>query len=221
MVKTRVLPATLCLAALALASTSLFAQDNKVAPLVTIVEGSPIIHKAEAPPPGVIKLYSNLGTGSDVYYSSEGWTISGLESIIGAQQAIGLAYTPSADSTVEGVQVGVGYVTGANTVAVAIFSDENDAPGKPLKVWNPINLPTFGTCCTLVTVKDAAGIKVAAGTQYWLVVGTDTESETTWDAWNFSYNQVSGTISVYTSGSGVWTTQTTTLPAAAIYGTIP
>ena len=221
MVKTRVLPATLCLAALALASTSLFAQDNKVAPPVTIVEGSPIIHKAEAPPPGVIKLYSNLGTGSDVYYSSEGWTISGLESIIGAQQAIGLAYTPSADSTIEGVQVGVGYVTGANTVAVAIFSDENDAPGKPLKVWNPINLPTFGTCCTLVTVKDAAGIKVAAGTQYWLVVGTDTESETTWDAWNFSYNQVSGTISVYTSGSGVWTTQTTTLPAAAIYGTIP
>ena len=221
MVKTRVLPATLCLAALALASTSLFAQDNKVAPPVTIVEGSPIIHKAEAPPPGVIKLYSNLGTGSDVYYSSEGWTISGLESIIGAQQAIGLAYTPSADSTIEGVQVGVGYVTGANTVAVAIFSDENDAPGKPLKVWNPINLPTFGTCCTLVTVKDAAGIKVAAGTQYWLVVGTDTESETTWDAWNFSYNQVSGTISVYTSGSGVWTTQTTTLPAAAIYGSTP
>jgi hypothetical protein len=221
MVKTRVLPATLCLAALALASTSLFAQDNKVAPPVTIVEGSPIIHKAEAPPPGAKVLYSNLGTGSDVYYSSEGWTISGPDSVIGTQYAAALAYTPSADSTIEGAQVGVGYVTGADTVAVAIFSDENGAPGKPLKVWNPVNLPTFGTCCTLVTVKDAAGIKVAAGTQYWLVVGTDAASETSWDAWNFNYNQVSGTMSFYSTSNGSWSTQNTTLGAAAIYGSTP
>jgi hypothetical protein len=73
----------------------------------------------------------------------------------------------------------------------------------------------------LVTVKDAAGIKVAAGTQYWLVVGTDAASETSWDAWNFNYNQVSGTMSFYSTSNGSWSTQNTTLGAAAIYGSTP
>jgi hypothetical protein len=209
---------------LTLACGVMMAQDAKLFPHQSITKGSNIIHPADAPPANFIKLYSNLGSKTDTYYESSGWTISGPTSGAGLSQNIGSPYTPSADSTILGLQLALTHVEneGTNAVAVAIFTDANGVPGKPLKVWNPQNLPNFGDCCTLVTVTDSTGVKVKAGTQYWIVAGTDTLSATSWDVWDFTWNQIQGTVAFAGSGNGnVWTTFTGTVPAYAIYGSTP
>ncbi len=208
---------------LTLACGVMMAQDAKLFPHQSITTGSNIVHQSDAPPAGYITLYSNLGSKSDTYYESQGWTIAGPTSELGFSQNIASPYTPSANSTIQGLQVAVTYAGGGtDAAAVAIFTDANGLPGKPLKVWNPTNLPTFGDCCSLVTVIDKAGVKVAAGTQYWIVVGTDALSTTSFDVWDFTWNQIQGTVAFAGSGNGnVWQTFTGTVPAYAIYGNTP
>ncbi|MFZ0285319.1 MAG: choice-of-anchor R domain-containing protein, partial [Terriglobales bacterium] len=221
MVRVLVSRLALCTAILALAGSSLFAQDART-PLMSVTKGSPNIHPSQAYFPGLVKLYTNLGSKTDTYTDNTGWTISGPDSIIGSSQAIAQPYTPSADATIEGIQVAAQWAgSGTNEGAVAVFSDKNGLPGKPLKVWNVKNLPTFGTCCDLVTVKDPAGLKVNAGTQYWVVVGTDTASETAWDVWDFTWNESTGTVAYEGNDStgGLWMTFDGTQSAMAIYGT--
>jgi len=157
--------------------------------------------------PKLKTVYSNLGTGSTVYNCCSGWTISGAGSIIGSDNWIGEAFTPAADATVVQIDLGVGYVTGSNSVEVAIASDNKGLPGRFLDTWNLANLPTFGTCCTLITVRDGdEGIKVKANTQYWVVVKTGAKSADTWDAWNLD-NSATGPLA-NNVGSG-WKNQGT------------
>jgi len=215
----------LCLAILTLAGSNLFAQNAKT-PQMSVTKSSPVIHPSQASLPPFITLYSNLGTKTDTYTDNSGWTISGPDSVLGFSQAIAIPWTPSANSTIQGLQVAFewsGVQGGTNNGAVAVFSDNAGLPGNPLKVWNPSGLPTFGTCCDLVTVIDRAGIKVSAGTQYWIAVGTDKASETAYDVWDFTWNEIQGTVAFEgnMSTNGVWETFTGTLPAFAIYGTTP
>jgi LysM repeat protein len=145
-------------------------------------------------------IFTNLGSGGTVYNCCNGWTISGVNSLIGAQNWIGEAFTPANNATVTKVKVAVGYVTGTNGVTFGLSKDKNGVPGKLLKSWSKVNLPTFGTCCTLLTGKDAAGIPVKAGVQYWVIVKTNASTSDTWDAFNISNSGV-GTLANNT-GSG-------------------
>ena len=100
-----------------------------------------------------------------------------------------------------------------NNAVVALFSDAGGLPGTKIASVEVNNLPTFGTCCSLVTVGSAGdkGIKLTAGTQYWLVAATDTASETAFDVWDYTWNDSTGPIAfegtatgnVWTSGCGV------------------
>jgi len=222
MAKLNMLSRVLPLAILTLASSSLFAQDSRTAPQQSVTVSSPIIHPAQLP--GESVLYTNLGSSTDTYNDGTGWTISGPDSELGFSQAIGQPYTPTANSTLHGIQVAFQWAGGGtNNGAVAVFSDDAGLPGKPLKVWNVSNLPTFGTCCDLVTVKDAAGLKLAAGTQYWVVVGTDKSSETAYDVWDFTWNGSTGTVAYEGNEStgGAWSSFDGNQAAMAIYGSTP
>jgi hypothetical protein len=144
-------------------------------------------------PPGVSTIYSNLGTGSNVYNCCTGWTISAKGSIIGATNWVANAFTPTADATATQLQVGVGWVTGANETTISINPDNNGVPSTSfLKQWYPANLPTFGSCCTLETGNDSTGIPLKAGTQYWVVVRTCKASSNTWNAWNLDASGATG-----------------------------
>ncbi len=223
MVKSRVLPTTLCLAILALAGSNLFAQDNKLAPLGAVTERSSVIHTATAPAPGAKVLFSNLGSKTDAYDGSDGWLIAGPDnSYDDESQAIANPFTLSARSTIQGIQIALTYYGyGANSSYVAIFTDESGLPGKLLKAWAVANLPTFGDCCTLITIKDAAGVKVTGATQYWLVAGTyGSDENDTVNVWNFTYNDADGPIAYEGSATGgVWTLYTEGSDNAfALYG---
>jgi len=154
--------------------------------------------------PGLSTIYSNLGTGGTVYNCCTGWTISSKGSVIGAQFWVANGFTPAADATATQLQVGVGWVTGTNETTIGIYPDNGGVPGTPaLKQWYSKNLPTFGTCCTLATGNDSAGIPLKAGTQYWVVVHTCKDSSDTWSAWNLDENGATGPFANNT-GSGGW-----------------
>jgi hypothetical protein len=188
---------------------------------MAVAQRSSVVRLADAPPPGVAVLFSNLGTKSDAYDDAGGWLVEGPDNAItGASQAIANPYTPTTNATIQGIQIALGYdLSGTNAAAVAVFTDNGGLPGKPLKVWNVKNLPTFGTCCALVTVKDAAGIKLTAGTQYWIVAGTDAGSTTSYNVWAYTWNESQGPIAfVGTATNNVWTAYTGDVNAYAIYG---
>jgi len=202
--------------ALALGSKNGFVTINGGKMTVAMMGPSKFFTPMERDEPGLKTIYSNLGTGSTVYNCCSGWTISAVGSVIGQQNWIGEAFTPTKDATVTRLKVGVGYVTGSNGVVIGLWSDKNNVPGKILKSWGKFNLPTFGTCCTVKVENAAAGIPVKAGVQYWVVVKTGPKSSDTWDAFNLS-NSANGTLANNT-GSGWVNLGTNQQAAFAVLG---
>ena len=148
-------------------------------------------------------LYSNLGTGSDVYNCCTGWTISGTGSIGTSFTAANL-FAASASGSVGEIDVGVGYVEGANSFYVALYTDNNNLPGSLLGMWGGLSSSTnFGSCCGLVDITGITGVNVTAGTNYFLVIGPTSTSSTTWEAWNFS-NSATGLDLYSTNGGQSW-----------------
>jgi hypothetical protein len=187
--------------ALARGSKSGFITVNGSRMTIAMRGPSKFVTPMERDEPGLKTIYSNLGTGNSVYNCCTGWTISALGSLIGAQNWIGEAFTPTADATVTRIKVADGYVTGTNGGVIALAADKNNVPGKILKSWGKINLPAFGTCCTLKVGQDnVGGIPVKAGVQYWVVVKTGPNTSDTWDAFNLD-NSATGPLANNT-GSG-------------------
>ncbi len=201
-----------------------FRAGQQTGPLGAVTERSNVVHTATPPPPSVKVLFSTLGSKSDAYDGSNGWLIAGpTNSYDDENQAIANPFTLSANSTIQGIQIALTYYGyGENSSYVAIFSDASGLPGTLLKAWKVSNLPTFGDCCTLPTIRDAAGFKVSGGVQYWLVAGTNGTSENgTVDVWNYTYNDSQGAIAFENAGTGnAWTAYTGN-NAFALYGTTP
>lgn len=209
---------------LTLACGVLMAQNNKISPQQAVTKGSNIIHAKTAPPPGLSVLFSNLGSSTDAYDEANGWLIEGPDNTVTfSSQAIANPYTPTADSTIRSAQIALGYDgSGTNNAVVAIFTDEGGLPGKALRAYNVSNLPTFGTCCTLVAIGGPNGLQVKAGTQYWIVAGWDKPSSTAYDVWNYTWNDSQGNIAFGGTATGdVWTGFTGNQNAFALYGTTP
>jgi len=209
---------------LALACGLLAAQGVKLSPQMAVARGSAVIHRADAPPPGLKVLYGNLGSKSDLYDDTDGWLIEGPgNGVSGQSQAIANPFSVSADSTLKGLQIALGFIgPGTNNSTVAIFTDASGLPGKALGHVDVKNLPTFGTCCAVVTVKDPKGFKMKAGVTYWLVATTDKASQTSYNAWAYTFNDSSGPIAFEgTATNNVWTAFTGNQNAFAIYGTTP
>ncbi len=148
-------------------------------------------------------LYSNLGTGTDVYYCCEGWTISGTGTL-GFSQSIGEEFQVGSNGSVGQIDVGVGYVEGTNSFYVALDADNGGLPGTQLGRWDNLSSPqSFGGCCGLLTITGISGINLTAGTNYWLIVAPESSTSTLWGAWNFS-NSATGNQAVSTDGGQTW-----------------
>ncbi|HEX8815520.1 MAG TPA: hypothetical protein VF753_08465 [Terriglobales bacterium] len=133
---------------------------------------------------GLITIYSNLGSGNNVYNGNEGNGIVGPDAGQLYMEWIGNRFSPAADYTVTEIKVGVTYVQGPNAVTLSLNENNHDTPGKALHTWQLSNLPEFGTCCVLQTVKLTQGIPVQKGKFYWVVLSTNSKTEKTYDVWN-------------------------------------
>ncbi len=166
---------------LALCNLTLFAQSGTDPRMVYTKEKSAIHVPPQEAPAGLKKIYSNLGTKTDLYFDVGGWLISGL------QPSVAIAFIPKSNSHVSQARVAVQYFpSGANQVNLSIYGDSGGVPGTLLA--GPVtvaNLPNAGTCCTLA-VASFTPVAVTGGTQYWVVVdkpltGTGSDFFGVWD----------------------------------------
>ncbi len=148
-------------------------------------------------------LYSNLGTGTGVYYCCEGWTISGVGSI-GTSYTDAEQFQVGMNGSVGQIDIGLGYVEGTNSFKISLDADNGGLPGATLMSWsNQVATQSFGGCCGLLTISGISGLNLTAGTNYWLVVGPQNTADTTWGAWNFS-NSATGPLAFSTDGGQTW-----------------
>lgn len=137
--------------------------------------------------PGPEPIFSNIGTAypKGLYFCCYGGTIGGPASQVG-QVWQAEAFTPSGNFKVTNIDAAVGFVSGTNGVTIGLYADAGGIPGKKLFAKNVTGLGAFGGCCGLATIKSKNGIAITSGTQYWVVISTDKNTSTTWDAWNMN-----------------------------------
>jgi hypothetical protein len=203
-----------CIAILTIACGTMMAADR--VPDRAITAGSGVIHPMHIDKK-LKTIYTNLGSSSDAYYSTNGWLVAGSASALGHIQFIAMPFSPAKKATATEIQSAITYDnSGTNGANVVLAADSSGLPGKTLASWDISNLPTFGTCCTLDTVKSKKGIKLKAKTQYWVVGQTDSKSNDAYDSWDYTYNLATGNFA-YNVGSG-WTTYDSDLSAYGVFG---
>ena len=151
---------------------------------------------AAKPSPGLVTIYSNLGTGTNVYNGAAGTGALGRN--VPNQpfpEWVANGFTPTANHTVTQIQVGVTWVEGPNSVILSLNEDNGGKPGKALYTTQFTNLPTFSTCCTLQTATLTTGVPVTQGTQYWVVLRTKATNQGTWNVWNNNFKDLQGAFS--------------------------
>jgi hypothetical protein len=149
-------------------------------------------------------FFSDLGPQGDEYQEGTGWTISGTGTV-GTSFTQANLFTSLASGSVSQIDLAVGYVTGTNLFYASVWTDNNGLPGTEL--WNEQNLSSsqaFGGCCGLVTITGISGLTLAAGQQYFVVLGPESLSATTWEAWNWNNQGVNGLDLYSTNGGSSW-----------------
>jgi len=165
-------------------------------------------------------VYNNLGTPGNVYDCCTGLTAAGATSTPGTTYSA-FSFTPSTTVDFTQLTMGLSSVSGANAVTVELLGDAS-GPGSVLDSWNVINLPTFGTCCTLQDLS-GNGIALNSGTTYWLAVLPGNSG--TWAVWNENtvgamgaqyLNQGSGFINVGSQTVGAFEVEGSAIVPSAV-----
>lgn len=154
----------------------------------TVSPASRPTNMSALPPAGLTTIYDNIARKypKGLYNTVAGRPVTGPNNGIGYPQYwIGAAFTPAANISLKRVQVAVSSANGSNAGAVALYDDNGGVPGNVLKAWPMTGLPPYGSCCTL-TVKNAPGVPLTAGQQYWVVIKIDKASQDSYISWNYN-----------------------------------
>lgn len=132
-------------------------------------------------------LFSDLGTGSNVYQSSNGLPVSGTGSPGGTSYTQANQFTAAVSGSISEIDVALGYVSGTNSFFVALYTASDGAPGTLVGQWdNLTSSQNFGGCCGLVSITGISGVNLVAGTSYFLVIGPTNLDSTTFEMWNLN-----------------------------------
>ena len=151
---------------------------------------------------GTITVYSNFGPGN-AYDCCNAYTESGAGSFTGfnALQAMAFTNATGQDIALTQIDIADSFVAGNNTMTLNLYADNGGAPGAVLESWTVNNLPDLGTCCTVETVNDVAGVVLQNGGTYWLAPASD---DVTWEAWNWNTTGADGNGALSTDGGTTW-----------------
>ncbi len=211
---------TILTAAIALCGASLFAQQARLSP------PNPTVFPSEAadlePATTLTKIFSNLGTGTNVY-NSAGWSLAGPTSTAGFTQYVAMPFKSKSNAHVEQVRAALQYIAGTNQVSLSIYSDASGTPGGLLA--GPVtvkNVPVYFTCCKLGIANFSPGLAITAGTQYWVVAntpsaGTGSDFSGVWDF----VPPAKALVGIDQGTSWFSFPAAIQEPAGAVYGTIP
>jgi len=179
-------------------------------------------------------LTTIAGTLSDypygVFFCCYTYYITGLTNLlnVGPEYWQAVPFTPAANLTVKEVEASVVWAEGTNAVVLSLNSDSNGLPGKAIHTWSAKNLAIIGSCCQLAAGKSQTGIAVTKGTQYWLVVRTNSNDTNIFAAWALNSTDMrSHPFASYCDDSkqgscngtrGKWTPVSGVLPGYAVLG---
>ena len=179
----------LCLMVLLTAANTL-AVDNSNLTLtdtgVIVKHPAKVITPAAGHDPSLKTITGNLSDYPyGVFFCCYGDYITGLTNLLNVVPEYWQAvpFTPSANMTVKEIEASVVWDEGANQVVLSLNEDSRGLPGKAIHTWNVKNLAIIGSCCQLATAKSQTGIAVKQGTQYWVVVSTNSKDSNIFAAW--------------------------------------
>jgi hypothetical protein len=136
----------------------------------------------------LVTIVSNLASyRSGRYWAFEGSPVTGPDGERGfPENWRAVAFSSRANHTATVIEVAVGLVSGTNGLVLSLNRDNKGIPGRAIATRRLSNLPAFGTCCTIETATLAKGTPLKAGTQYWVVVSTNSSENTTNATWMFN-----------------------------------
>ena len=134
-------------------------------------------------------LYSNLADG---FNPQAGLTISGPGSLVGQLKTPAEPFTTTSPSSIDGIDLALGWVAGTNSAIVNLDTSNGSAPGDPIGSWTLNGLPVFGADYPLEHVS-VQGVSLASGT-YWITVGPGADDS--WDAWNLADHTTMGAFDI-------------------------
>jgi hypothetical protein len=226
-ISTQVARAAFCLASCLLVAVATQGQQsgegivriNGGGTIVALHSGPQKIERSAADPASLVRIYSDLGTGTTVYLPNIGWSVSGPGSGAG-QAATATPFTPKGNFNLVLIRVAILTVSGTNGVTLSLNRDDNDSPGTAIRIWNLVNLPQFAGCCKLDQAKLKKPFEVKKGVQYWLVATTDSTTQDANDSWNMNSRSIFGTVAQQIN-NGPWqvTKNSALLPAFSVLGT--
>src|SRR5579862_4184768 len=186
----------LCVAFLTVAPGTLAAQDgegiiriNGGSMTIALHQNPQKIEQSAEDPASLVTIYSDLGTGTNVYLSNIGWSVTGPE-VAGGKVDSATPFTPKRDFNLVLVKVAILTVSGTNGVTLSLNHDSSGAPGTAIKTWNLVNLPPFPGCCKLDLARLKKTLRVKKGVQYWLVASTDKATQDASDSWNMNSRSI-------------------------------
>jgi hypothetical protein len=215
----------LCVALLTVAPGTLAAQDGEG--IIRINGGSMTIalhahaqkiEQSAEDSSSLVTIYSDLGTGTNVYLPNIGWSVTGPE-VAGGKVDSATPFTPKRNFNLVLIKVAVLTASGTNGVTLSLNHDSSGAPGTAIKTWNLVNLPPFPGCCKLDLARLRKTVRVKKGVQYWLVASTDKTTQDASDSWNMNSRSIFGTVG-QRFGNGAWqvTKNSALLPAFSVLG---
>jgi hypothetical protein len=216
----------LCVAMLMVALGTLAAQDregviriNGGSMTIALHPNPQKIDQSAADPASLLTIYSDLGTGTNVYLPGIGWSVTG-PLVAGGQVDSATPFTPKRNFNLVLIKAAILSVSGTNGVRLSLNRDNNGAPGTAIKTWNLVNLPAFPGCCKLDLARLRATVKVNKGVQYWLVASTSKTMQDSSDSWNMNSRNIFGTVGQrFNNGSWQVTKGSALLPAFSVLGT--
>jgi hypothetical protein len=177
------------------------------------------IGQSPADPASLVTIYSDLGTGTKVYLSNIGWSVTGPQ-VPGGKVDSATPFTPKRNFNLVLIKPAILTASGTNGVRLSLNRDNNGAPGTAIKIWNLVNLPSFPGCCKLDLARLKTPVMVHKGVQYWLVATTGKTTQDSSDSWNMNSRNIFGTVGQrFNNGSWQVTKNSALLPAFSVLGT--
>jgi hypothetical protein len=155
--------------------------------MISVTNGTHAVTRVAPSDAGLVTIFDNIGKTypKGTYWCCEGYSIIGPNASARLPEyRLAVAFTPSANHIVTKLEVAIAHFIGKNQLVLSLSNDAGGLPGMAIKTWLMTGLPVFGSCCTVDTKGDAAGIAVTAGTQYWIVVSVSGDNSDTIAEWN-------------------------------------
>ena len=165
---------------------------------------------------GAAPLFTDLGSGNQVYQCCQGWTVSGLGTL-GTSFTAANQFTATASGDVTQIDVAVGYVAGVNSFYVALYTDNAGMPGNLLGEWTDLTSGiNFPGCCGLVTIPGITGVTLTAGESLFLVLGPNDLNDSSFLYWNLNNQSVTGLDLYSTDGGNTWNQNVNGTPTGTV-----